>query len=98
MGEFLNFTYFGVVLKLLWNMSSGTIWGTTGGGLENDIKSGESFAALFLLCEGGGANNEFDGLWEWPGLGLDLLNWRSYLIEAESVSLIEEARVTTKNK
>lgn len=82
-------------MKFLSNISAGTSWGTTGGGLENDIKSGGSAAALFLFCdEGGGAIRKFDGLWECPGLGLDLLNWRSYLSEVESVSVIDEARVT----
>lgn len=90
-------TYLGVVLKFVSNISSGTNWETTGGGLENEIKSGESLAELFLFCEdGGGAIKALDGLWEYPGLGLDLLCWRSYLIEAESVSLIEEALATVK--
>lgn len=90
-----NVTYLGVGVKFLWNTSSGTNGG--GGGLEKEIKSGESFAVLVLFWDdGGGAIKEFDGLLECPGLGLDLLNCLSYLIDAESVSLIEEARVTGK--
>lgn len=51
------------------------------GGLENEIKSGVSFAELFFLDEGGGAIKEFEALLvDVPGLGLDLLSWRSYLI------------------
>lgn len=67
-----------------------------GGGLEKDIKSGKSSLELFFFCEeGGGAINAFEVFPACvPGLGRDLLDWRSYLTGNESFSFIDEALIT----